>query len=58
MKQKHVEVWGLAAGRGSTEGAARGAFAVENYPDEASIPREDWQRILYVVPRETEEKSR
>lgn len=27
-----IALWGIAAGRGSTEGAARGAFTVREYP--------------------------
>ena len=45
---KIVTVWGLAAGRGSTKEAARGAFTCRDYPAD-NIPRADWLAILYIT---------
>ena len=41
---KKYRVWGLASGRGSTKGAARGAFTCREY--EGEIPRQDWLEII------------
>ena len=43
-----IEVWGLAAGRGSTQGAARGAFTVCDYPNReaAKAAEGDWITVL------------
>lgn len=41
-------VWGLATGRGSTKGAARGAFTWREYPSGTTIPVGDWMNILRV----------
>ena len=43
-----VIVWGLAAGKGTTQEAAAGALAWRHYPDRQTIPRDDWQVILFV----------
>ena len=48
VKQSAVRVWGLAAGRGTTKDAVRGAFTWQEYRDRASIPRRDWRRILII----------
>ncbi len=45
---KIVTVWGLAGGRGSTKGAARGAFTCRDYPAD-NIPGADWLAILYII---------
>lgn len=44
-----IEVWGLAAGRGSTQGAARGAFTVRDYPNReaAQAATGDWTTVLF-----------
>lgn len=38
------EVWGIAAGRGSTKEAAPGAFTVREYSGD--IPERDWRVII------------
>ncbi len=43
-----VIVWGLATGRGSTEGAARGALTWREYEGEEKIPKEDWLHIITI----------
>lgn len=43
-----VRVWGLAAGRGTTSDAARGAFTWREYASEKEIPRTDWQQIISI----------
>jgi hypothetical protein len=49
MKNKNqVRVWGLAAGRGSTREAARGAFTWREYASESDIPRPDWLVIINI----------
>lgn len=49
MKTKNqVRVWGLAAGRGSTSAAARGAFTWREYASETDIPRQDWLDIIKI----------
>jgi len=45
---KIVTVWGLAAGRGSTKDAARGALTCRDYPED-NIPQADWLKILYIT---------
>jgi hypothetical protein len=50
-----VRVWGLAAGRGSTSEAARGAFTCREYTTqtvayEIEIPRQDWLKITFIEP--------
>lgn len=48
-KEKVVHVWGIAAGTGSTKGAARGAFTWRDYPTLAEFreaENKDWLRIL------------
>jgi hypothetical protein len=42
-----IRVWGLAQGRRSTEGAARGAFTWREYKTEA-FPRNDWIEIIKI----------
>jgi hypothetical protein len=43
-----IVIWGLAAGRGSTKKAARGALTVKEYQtrEEADKALKDWQVIL------------
>jgi hypothetical protein len=43
-----IVIWGLAAGRGSTKEAARGALTVKEYQtaEEADKALNDWQAIL------------
>lgn len=41
-----VEVWGMAAGRGSTSEAARGALCIRDYPADQPIPESDWLEII------------
>jgi len=43
-----IVIWGLAAGRGSTKEAARGALTVKEYQtaEEADKALNDWQVIL------------
>ena len=48
MQDKKIIVWGLAAGKGTTQEAAAGALAWRHYPDRNAIPREDWQVIIAV----------
>jgi hypothetical protein len=53
-----TRIWGLAAGRGSTDGCARGALTARDYPtrkaaEEASA---DWNVILYVTETEIKDK--
>jgi hypothetical protein len=43
-----VTVWGLAAGRGTTSEAARGAFTWREYASEADIPKRDWLEIVTI----------
>jgi hypothetical protein len=43
-----VIVWGLAAGRGTTKGAARGAFTWREYASREAIPRADWLEIIVI----------
>ena len=43
-----IRVWGLAAGRGSTGNAARGAFTWREYASESDIPRRDWLDIIKI----------
>ena len=52
-----VTVWGLAAGTRSTAEAARGALAWREYPDRHSIPRDDWQTILFIRNTRTGEDA-
>ena len=47
-QSQKVIVWGLAAGKGTTQEAAAGALAWRHYTNRQSIPREDWQAILVV----------
>ena len=49
-QDQRCEVWGLAAGRGSTTEAARGAFTVRTY--RGPIPRRDWIRVLRVIQKD------
>lgn len=46
-----ITIWGLAGGRGSTEGCARGAFTSRNYPtrEAAEQAYPDWTIVLYLV---------
>jgi hypothetical protein len=48
-----IRVWGLAAGRRSTEGAARGAFTWREYETE-SFPRNDWLEVIKIERLKTE----
>jgi hypothetical protein len=53
-RSKKVEVWGLAAGHGSTSGAARGAFTHHTYisiqaAKDAVIKGKDWLQILSIT---------
>lgn len=43
-----VEVWGIAAGWGSTESAAPGAFTVRTYAstEDAEDALRDWRQVL------------
>jgi len=43
-----IIVWGLAAGRGTTKEAARGAFTWRQYASRESIPAGDWLEILAI----------
>ncbi len=46
-----VTVWGCAAGRRTTEGAARGAFTCRHYATaDHNQWRNDWMEIITVVP--------
>jgi len=47
----NICVWGLAAGRGTTSDAARGAFTCREYPSEADIPKRDWLEIIKIEKR-------
>jgi len=47
-KPKKV-VWGLAAGRGTTKEAARGAFTTREY--EGEVPAADWLDIIGIEER-------
>lgn len=46
-----ITIWGLAGGRGSTEGCACGAFTSRNYPtrEAAEQAYPDWTIVLYLV---------
>jgi len=46
-----VEVWGIAAGRGTTAKAARGALCVRSYAAEKAIPKSDWLHFLVIRKR-------
>jgi hypothetical protein len=46
-----IQVWGLAKGRGTTQGAARGAFTTREYTD-GKEHREDWIDILVIKKEE------
>ncbi len=50
-----VEVWGLAAGIGSTKEAARGAFTWRAYKGE--VPRQDWFKIIKIIEKTEKEKT-
>ena len=45
-----VEIWGVAAGRRSTKGAAYGAFSIREYPTERaareSVEDGHWLRVV------------
>ena len=45
---KKIRVWGLAAGRGTTAEAARGAFCCREYNSIQDIPNADWLDILRI----------
>ncbi|MBN1224400.1 MAG: hypothetical protein JXB23_14225 [Candidatus Aminicenantes bacterium] len=42
-----IRVWGLANGRGTTAGAAYGAFCIKEYETE-QYPLKDWLRVIAV----------
>lgn len=46
-----LTIWGLASGRRTTDGAARGALAWRDYdtPQAAKDAERDWLVILYIV---------
>jgi hypothetical protein len=44
----NIRIWGLAAGRGTTKDAARGAFTWREYAGEKDIPRSDWLQIICI----------
>lgn len=46
-KLMKIRVWGLAAGRGTTQGAARGALCVREYETD-EYPLKDWLRVIAV----------
>ena len=46
------EVWGIAAGRGTTKEAAPGAFTVREYRTE--VPKNDWREIISITKSKTE----
>jgi hypothetical protein len=48
-----VIVWGLAAGRGTTKDAARGAFTWREYASREVIPTADWLEILAIEEAST-----
>jgi hypothetical protein len=43
-----VIVWGIAAGRGTTKAAARGALTWREYASREVIPDGDWLEILAI----------
>ncbi len=47
-KTQACTVWGIAARRGSTADAARGAFTAHEYPD-GKFDRRDWLHVISVV---------
>lgn len=55
-----VTVWGLAAGRGSTREAARGAFTLRAYPSlqAAQDAQGDWLEIAVIDQHERKEDDR
>ena len=55
-----ITIWGLAAGRGSTREAARGAFTVRDYPSlqAAQDAQGDWLEIAVIERHERKEDDR
>jgi hypothetical protein len=53
IKPAAVEVWGIAAGRGTTKEAARGAFTFREYKDieECEKVKGDWLEIVCIRER-------
>lgn len=42
-----IRVWGIAAGRGSTQDAAQGAFTWRDYT-EHDYPAQDWRHVIRI----------
>lgn len=58
MSEHRIEVWGIAAGRRSTEGAAPGAFTWRQYPVGKPVPENDWRTIVSRFEVEVEAAQR
>ena len=55
-----VEIWGAAAGRRSTEGAAYGAFSIREYPTveaaRQSVEEGHWMQVAVAFKRKADGK--
>ena len=47
-RKGRIVVYGLATGRGTTKGAAYGAFTGREYESVAAVPKRDWLAIVAV----------
>jgi len=47
-RKDRIVVYGLATGRGTTKGAAYGAFTGREYESVAAVPKRDWRAIVAI----------